>query len=146
LAITLGIPSMIAIVGWIVGHWLNSRRERNNRRREARLKGLESAYLCLSMISNRDMNEEYKYDFERFIAEIQLYGTPNQVKLMSEIVEAFIRKDKKISFDLLLEDLRDTLRKELRMEKIVGPIWWYRFKLPKWKIQEKNKDLEKKED
>jgi len=137
---------MIAIVGWIVGHWLNSRRERNNRRREARLKGLESAYLCLSMISNRDMNEEYKYDFERFIAEIQLYGTPNQVKLMSEIVEAFIRKDKKISFDLLLEDLRDTLRKELRMEKIVGPIWWYRFKLPKWKIQEKNKDLEKKED
>lgn len=147
LAFTLGVPALIAVLGWIVGHWLNSVRERNNRRREARLIGLEAAYKCLSMISNRDMSEENEYEFERFVSEIQLYGTPKQVKLMTEIVEAFTRRDKIISFDSLLEDLRNTLRKELKMEKVVGPIWWYRFKLPKWKAAEceQTEDLPNKE-
>lgn len=136
LALTLGFPALVAVLGWIVGHWLNSVRERNNRRREARLIGLESAYKCLSMISNRDMTATHEYEFERFVSEILLYGTPKQVQLMTELVEAFIRRDKIISFDLLLEDLRNTLRKELKMEKVAGPIWWYRFKLPKWKNSE----------
>jgi hypothetical protein len=137
LAITLGVPALIAVVGWIVGHWLNSRRELRNRRREARLKGLETAYKCLAMAAVRDWTEEHKLEFEKFVAEIQLYGTPRQVDLMTKLVEAFARQEKSISFDSLLEDLRDALRAELRMEPVKGPIWWYRFKLPEWKIQER---------
>jgi hypothetical protein len=142
LALTLGLPALVAVLGWIVGHWLNSVRERNNRRREARLIGLESAYKCLSMISNREMSEALKYEFERFVSEIQLYGTPKQIKLMGDLVEAFTRRDKIISFDSLLEDLRDTLRKELKMEKVSGPVWWYRFSLPKWKAKDCEQDYE----
>ena len=74
-------------------------------------------------------------DFEKFIAEIQLYGTPRQIELMIELVKAFIDKKPEISFDPLLQDLRDSLREELSMERITDTIWWYRFKLPEWKIK-----------
>lgn len=137
LAMTLGVPAAIAVVGWIVGHWLNSRRELSNRRREARLKGLEAAYTRLAMAANRDWTDEHKLEFEKFVAEIQLYGTPRQVTLMTQLVEAFDRHDMSISFDSLLEDLRNTLRAELRMEAVTGPVWWYRFSLPAWKIGER---------
>ena len=139
LAITLGVPAIIAVVGWIVGHWLNARRELTNRRREARLKGLESAYKCLALSAVREWTDEHKSEFERFVAEIQLYGTPRQVDLMTRLVEAFNKQEPIISFDPLLEDLRDALRSELRMEPVKGPVWWYRFALPQWEIQRRAK-------
>ena len=139
LAITLGVPALIAVAGWIVGHWLNARRELKNRRREARLKGLESAYKCLAMAAVREWTDEHKAEFERFVAEIQLYGTPRQVDLMIELVEAFNRQAPSISFDPLLEDLRNTLRSELKMEAVKGPVWWYRFRLPEWELERRAK-------
>lgn len=135
LALTLGIPALIAVGGWIVGHWLHARRELENRRREARLKGLESAYKCLAMASVREWTDEHKAELERFVADIQLYGTPHQVLLMTKLVEAFTRQEPSISFDPLLEDLRDILRSELRMEPVTGHVWWYRFTLPKWELE-----------
>jgi hypothetical protein len=134
LALTLGVPALIAVVGWIVGHWLNAKRELTNRRREARLKGLEAAYKCLALAAVREWTDEHKAEFERFVAEIQLYGTPRQVELMTKLVEAFNRQDPVVSFDPLLEDLRDSLRAELKMEPVKGPVWWYRFKLPQWEL------------
>lgn len=130
LAFTLGVPALVAAVGWIIGHWLNSRRELSNRRREARLKGLETAYMRIAMFAHRELDDTYKAEFEKFVAEIQLYGTPKQIKLMGEIVEAFVRRNPVVSLDAILEDLRNTLRAELRMEAATGPVWWYRFKMP----------------
>jgi hypothetical protein len=135
LALTLGVPALIAVVGWIVGHWLNAKRELTNRRREARLKGLEAAYKCLALAAVREWTDEHKAEFERFVAEIQLYGTPNQVELMIKLVEAFDRQESSISFDPLLENLRNVLRAELRMEPVTGRVWWYRFALPQWEIE-----------
>lgn len=133
LAVTLGVPAVIAVVGWLIAHWLNSRRELNNRRREARLKGLELAFIRLANFNQREWTDSNQLEFENFVTEIQLYGTPKQIKLMSDIVNAFVRREEKVSLDPLLEDLRNTLRDELRLEKERGPIWWYRFKLPEKK-------------
>ena len=130
LALTLGVPALVAVFGWLLGHWLNSLRELTNRRREARLKGLETAFTRVAMFTHRDWDENHKLEFERFVAEIQLYGTPKQIELMVHIVSAFVRRDSVVSLDNLLEDLRNTLRAELRMEPVDGPIWWYRFKMP----------------
>lgn len=130
LALTLGLPALVAVFGWIAGHWLNSRRELNNKRREARLKGLELAFTRLANFNKREWTDENKLEFENFVTEIQLYGTPKQIKLMSEIVMAFVRREPEVSLDALLEDLRNTLRAELHLERETGPIWWYRFKLP----------------
>jgi hypothetical protein len=49
---------------------------------------------------------------------------------MIAMVEALIRKEPVINFDALLEDIRNTLRQELAMEKIDGHIWWFRFQMP----------------
>jgi hypothetical protein len=85
------------------------------------------------MAANRDLTPEHEAEIEKFVAEIQLYGTPRQVHLMTEMVKAFVRREKIVSFDPLLEDLRDALRSELRMEPVKGPVWWYRVKVPDWK-------------
>lgn len=141
LALTLGIPAAIAVDGWIVGHWQISRRELANRRREARLRGLESAYKCLATAALREWTQEHKAEFEMFVADIQLYGTPHQVLLMTRLVEAFNRQEPSISLDELLVDLRDTLRSELKMEPVAGPVWWYRFTLPEWELQRRAKQV-----
>jgi len=137
LLLSIGIPAVIAVVGWLVGHRLNARRELLNRRREARLKGLEIAYNRLAMVALRDWTDERKLEFEKFVAEIQLYGTPRQIALMQEIVNGMTKPETEVSFDSLLKDLRDTLRSELRMEAVEGGVWWYRFALPEWKNKSK---------
>ncbi len=131
IGLSLSIPALIAVAGWFFAHWLTSKRDRLSKRRELRLKGLEKAYLKVAGTAHRELTPEMKRDFEDFVSEIQLYGTPNQIKLMSELVEAFVRRDKIISFDAILEDLRDSLRSELNMERISGHVWWYRFQMPK---------------
>jgi hypothetical protein len=84
----------------------------------------------VAMFAHREPDPGHEMDFERFVAEIQLYGTPKQISLTAEIVTAFVRKDGPVHFDTILEDLRDTLRSELRMEPARGPVWWLRFKMP----------------
>ena len=66
-------------------------------------------------------------DLETFVSEIQLYGTPRQIQLMSEMVEAFKKPNPIVSYDAILADLRDSIRKELNLEPIPGPVWWFRF-------------------
>jgi len=132
LIVSIGVPAVIAVAGLFLAHWLNARREVNNKRREIRLKGLQTAYTRLAMAAQREWTDDLKRDFETFVADIQLYGTPKQIELMIEIVEAFIRHDSKVLFDRLLEELRNSLRKELRMEPVKGHVWWYRFTLPDW--------------
>jgi|ERR1041384_2197513 hypothetical protein len=140
LLLSVGIPAVVVAAGWFVGHWLNSRRELYNRRREARLKGLETAYNRIAMASVRDWTPEHELEFEKFVAEIQLYGTPKQVNLMIEIVQTMMRHEGTVSYDALLKDLRDSLRRELRMEPLSSSVWWWRFHLPQWKKDELAKE------
>lgn len=43
----------------------------------------------LATSSNRALDEPSQERLETFVAEIQLYGTPRQIQLMTQIVEAF---------------------------------------------------------
>jgi hypothetical protein len=131
LAVSIGVPSLIAVAGWFLAHWLNARREVDAKRREMRLKGLQAAFIELAMFARRtELTEQQKRGFEQFVAEIQLYGTPKQIDLMIELVKGMIAKKPFVVFDPLLVNLRDTLREELRMEKVAVEIWWYRFNAP----------------
>jgi hypothetical protein len=46
---------------------------------------------------------------------------------MTEIVEGFKKPNNIVSFDKLLADLRDTIRKELKLESVSGSVWWLRL-------------------
>ena len=49
---------------------------------------------------------------------------------MQVIVEEFKKPNSRVSYDAILADLRDTIRTELRLEPITGPIWWLRLSHP----------------
>ncbi len=139
LAATIGIPAAIVVAGWFFGHWLNARRDLISRKREARLKALEAAYMRLATSSNRLLTEKLMDDLETFVSELQLYGTPYQIQLMTEIVEGFKKPNNVISYDAILVDLRDTIRKELNLEPVPGPVWWLR--LPRESKESTNSSL-----
>lgn len=128
LAATIGIPAAVVMAGWFFVHRLNGRRDLAIRKREARLKALESAYMRIATSSNRPLTNKSMDDIETFVSEIQLYGTPRQIQLMSEIVEAFKIPNNVVSYDAILADLRDSIRKELNLEPVSGAVWWFRFK------------------
>ena len=136
---SLLIPALVAVAGWFLAHWLTAKRERLNKRRELRLQVLDRAYLTLMNTSRREeLTPEQKLDFEKFISEIQLYGTLKQINFVKEIVRAFNRKDPLVHFDPLLIDLRDSLRAELKMKPVSEPIWWFRFQPSPSKLEREN--------
>jgi hypothetical protein len=77
--------------------------------------------------SNRPLTDKSMDDIETFVSEIQLYGTPRQIQLMGEMVEAFKKPNNIVSYDAILADLRDSIRKELNLEPVSGAVWWFRF-------------------
>lgn len=126
LAATIGIPGALVAAGWFLAHWLTARRELTAKRREARLKALEAAYMRIATSSNRPLSPEIVEKLETFVSEIQLYGTPLQIELMGHVVEGF-KRGEVVSYDAILVDLRNTIRKELRLEPIDGAVWWFRL-------------------
>ncbi len=128
LVATIGVPAVVVVAGWFLVHRLNARRDLAIRKREARLKALEAAYMRVATSSNRPkLTEEMMDKIETFVSELQLYGTPHQIHLMTEIVEEFKKTNNIVSFDALLADLRDTIRKELKLESVSGAVWWLRL-------------------
>jgi hypothetical protein len=127
--VSVGIPALIAVLSWFLVNWLSARREQANRRREARVKALEQAYLRLANSSNRPITDNVIADLETFVAELQLYGSPHHLSLMQQIVDQFVHPPatKRVDFDPLLVALRDSLREELRLEKVHGTVWWLRI-------------------
>jgi hypothetical protein len=125
--VTLSLPVVSAAVGWVYVHRLNSARDLETRRREARLKALEAAFMRLATASNRTLTDPLMDQIETFVSELQLYGTPRQVELMGKLVEALRIPNNLAKFDELLIDLRDGIRNELRLEKLPPEIWWFRF-------------------
>lgn len=132
LIVSIGVPSLIAVAGWFLAHWLNARREVTAKRREMRLKGLEANYIRLAMAAQRDLTDEHKLGLEQFFAEIHLYGTPKQIDMAIDLIKALIAKEPKILFHPLLVNMRDSLREELRLERVTADVWWYRFRAPSW--------------
>jgi hypothetical protein len=89
LAATIGVPGALVVVGWFFAHWLTARRDLAAKRREARLRALEAAYMRLATSCNRELTPDLVEKIETFVAEIQLYGTPHQIDLMAGIVDGF---------------------------------------------------------
>jgi hypothetical protein len=129
LATTIGIPGLLVVAGWFLAHRLTAKRDLAAKRRDSRLRALEAAYMRIATSSNRPLTPESIEKFEIFVSEIQLYGTPRQIRLMAELVEAFKQPHFNVSHDVLLADLRDTIRRELQLEPVAGPVWWLRLHL-----------------
>ena len=120
------IAAIVVIVGWYVVHILNSKRDQANKRRDLQVQYLINAYRQLEFVSNREITPNTAPEFEKAIADIQLFGTAKQVSLAQQFSVGFA-KNGAHSLDELLADLRGDLREELGLEKVGSSIKYLRI-------------------
>ena len=128
--VPLLVTTVVAVVGWYAAHRLSAARDRANKRRELRVQYLIEAYRRLENVSNRHISKATAPDFEKAIADIQLFGTPQQVALAKEFAVGFAQAGTH-TLDPLLNDLRDSLRAELDLEPVSVGITYLRMKFDK---------------
>jgi hypothetical protein len=130
LVVPMLVAASIAVVGWYAAHSLSAKRDRTKKRRELRVQYLIDAYRRLESVSNRPIVSAVAADFEKAIADIQLFGTPRQVSLAREFANGFASQGTH-PLDPLLNDLRNTLRQELSLEPIEAGITYLRMSFDK---------------
>ena len=128
--VPLLVTTVVAVVGWYAAHRLSAARDRANKRRELRVQYLIEAYRRLENVSNRPISNATAPDFEKAIADIQLFGTPQQVALAKEFAVGFAQAGTH-TLDPLMNDLRDSLRAELDLEPVSVGITYLRMKFDK---------------
>ncbi|CAN5477934.1 hypothetical protein BH10ACT2_BH10ACT2_19670 [soil metagenome] len=88
---------------------------------------LLSAYRRLEGASNRyPMSEAHEENMEVALADIQLLGSPEQVRLSSELMLEFA-STREVCLDPLLNNLRRSLRAELLLPPTNGNRQFLRF-------------------
>ncbi len=114
------VTTVVAIVGWVVGHQFNAHRDQKKKRREIRTEYLIRAYRGLEDGASRGSiaGTEYGGKFESAIADIQLFGTEDQDRMAKELANAIAERRNDASSGHLLLSLRDDLRKEIGLDVI----------------------------
>ena len=125
---TLLIPVLVAILGWLVGHELNLRRDTIIKRRELRVKYLLEAFRNLeASVGHTDgVLSESRKVFNSAVSDIQLLGTKEQIDALVNFLEGF-KKNTNGSVDTVFNLLRDEIRKELDLERNVKPYFKFMF-------------------
>lgn len=111
------ITAFVVVIGWYVAHYLTAKRDQANKRRDLRVKYLIEAYRRLEFVGNRPLTNEVAPEFEKAVADVQLFGTPRQVELAQAFALGFAEKGTH-PLDPLLNELRQELRKELNLEPV----------------------------
>jgi hypothetical protein len=127
LLLTLLVTTIVAISGWWVVHSMEMNRDYTNKRRELRVQYLIDAYRSIESCTNRPgLTKDQCHILESAMADIQLFGTVKQAKLAKDFIRD-VAENQTGQADTLLEDLRDDLRKELKLESTPGDIVFLRF-------------------
>jgi len=119
---------ILAVIGWIIGHLLTNRINQKQKRRELSTEHLVNAYRILTNeISHRVETKERSLKLENILSDIQLFGSSIQVEMARELANEVAQGDS-FELDLLINSLRDDLRKQLGLDKINGNVTWLRFR------------------
>ena len=125
--IKFSITAFIAVIGWLVGHFLSDKRDKSNKKRELTTKHLINAYSVLTNdISHRKPSEERNKKLECIITEIQLFGSIEQVELARMLADE-VAAGHEFELDPLINSLRTELRIQLELQPINGNVRWLRF-------------------
>jgi hypothetical protein len=120
------ITVLFAIVGWFVINDLAAKRDHENKRREIRLDYLIKTFQYLADAANRNLETQDKRNIEKATSDIQLLGSKSQIQILNDYCKN-LKEKKEASLGPLLDDLRNELRKELKLGLIKEEIDWIRF-------------------
>lgn len=124
------VSALVALVVVALTHLFTIRRETAGRRREQRIGYLVAAYRGLSKANNHPRLWEVADDLEQAISDIQLFGTPQQIRLAQHFGEE-LGKTQAAELDPLLTELRNSLRKELGQKAVPGRVLWLKVERKK---------------
>ncbi len=125
LLLPLLITTVVALIGWFVGHYLSSRRDQENKRRELRVQHLLVAYQNLmdAACYNKLAPEEQIVQLAtKAFSNIQLFGNQEQLKMVHDCIDDYSKGN--VSLNDLVEDLRSDLRKELKLVEAKQKLHW----------------------
>ena len=121
------ITAAVAVLGWIAGHYFTSEKSRNDKKRDLSLEYLTRAYQFLTTeIVQRDISNEGWVKLEGIIAEIQLFGSVEQVRLAKELADS-VSRGGEFEMDALINSLRKDLRNQLGLKAVSGNVKWLRY-------------------
>jgi hypothetical protein len=108
-------------------------RENKNRQKAMMMGYLVDAYDKLALSANRvlDQNKiKYAEMMESAVAKVQLFGGPEQIRILHECLNDWTRTERigqpSIHLDPLSFALRNSLRKELQLSLISSDVHWIR--------------------
>lgn len=118
---------ILAVVGWVIGHYFTDRRAISSKRREIVSEHLINAYRVLTNeIAHREQTSERIKYLENILSDIQLFGSLEQVNLTKSLADELAAK-KVFELDPLINSLRNDLRAELNLRSVAGNVKWLRF-------------------
>lgn len=120
------VPALVALTVVALTHLFTSYRDRENKRREQRINYLVNVFRALGKANNHPRLYEVADEVEQAVADIQLFGTPTQVKLVQQFAIE-LGTNQSAEMDKLLIELRDNLRSELGAEPFSGRVVWLRI-------------------
>lgn len=115
----------IAVLGWVVAHWLSTQREVEQKKREFRVRFLREAYLKIANLCDRGEFPRDIADLQDALNDIQLFGEETQIKLVGEIVSTLNDKNT-ADFNELLKQLRNEIRRHIGLNSLDSTRWYIR--------------------
>lgn len=106
------VPAITAILGIIIGNFLNQKRDSKNKKKDIRITYLIEAYRRLERGSAPHAKFFNQSEFESAIADIQMLGNVDQVKIAFKFAKD-ASENSNANLQPLLENLRGELRNEL---------------------------------
>ena len=122
------IGIIVALATFAFSLFYNRWRDRKSKLKDIRVQFLLDTYRRLTNSANRNPKEAHAYwsKMEGAIADIQLLGTEEQIRIANKFVDEIISKNT-TNVAELINLLRDELRSELGMPKLTGNIRYLRF-------------------
>lgn len=120
------VTVLVALIGWLVVHWLNTCRDQANKRRELRVQHLLASYLDLldaAWHQKLRKQEETVKLIADACARIQLFGNETQITMAAQCIKDYA--DGTAPVLPLLNNLRSDLRRELKLPQTNQELQWF---------------------
>jgi hypothetical protein len=137
--ITIIVSAIIAVLGWIVVHFLSQKRQIEEKKREIRVKYLREAYQTLANIADHDLNPESLKSFQSALNDIQLFGSRSQITIVGDLVKSMTNKEP-ADLNELLKHLRNEIRTSIGLDGIDDYRWHVRIE---WE-EENNRGIDRR--
>jgi len=120
------VPALVAFAVVTLTHLFSIYRDRENKRREQRLGYLVSVFRALSKANHHPRLYEVADEVEQAVVDLQLFGTPERVRLARKFATD-LGTTQEADMDALLIELRNSLRKELGRKPVTQNVQWLRI-------------------